>query len=139
MNKKHVIRTTILLFIASALTSIVSFARESVFANYFGVSSEADAYIIAIQLPVIIFAVISTALTTVVIPLYSEKYYKDGKAQADGFFSNLLTLVLVGSSPFAIMGIIFADAIIYIFAPGLSVATHSLAASLIRITFPAIV
>lgn len=138
-EKKRIVQTTVFLFIVSIFTSLVSFIKEAIFANYFGVSSSADAYVISIQLPVILFAVVSTAIKTVVVPIYSDTLYSEGKKTADRFYSNLSNLTLVISTIFTLVGIILAEYIIYAFAPGLSLETHDLATTLIRITLPVVV
>jgi putative peptidoglycan lipid II flippase len=139
MNKNRVVGITILLFIVSALTSIIGFCKEAVFANFYGISLQADAFVVSIQVPVILFAMVASAIRTIIIPLYSEKYYKDGKQEADIFFSNLSSMVFFISGIFAVGGIIFADAIIYAFAPGLNIKTHSLATTFLRIIFPMVI
>ncbi|MCG2759821.1 MAG: hypothetical protein L6407_01230, partial [Candidatus Delongbacteria bacterium] len=138
-EKKRVINATAFLFIASALTSVVSFVKESVFANFFGVSYEVDAYTISLQIPVILFAAVSVAIQSVVIPIYSDVYYNQGKEQANSFSSNFIGFLFLATGLFTITTIAFADYIIYLFAPGFDDAAHVLSVKLIRIALPIVV
>ena len=59
--------------------NLLSFVKEATIANYFGVSAEVDAYAIAIQIPVLLFSFISVAVQSVVIPIFSDIYYKQSE------------------------------------------------------------
>lgn len=138
-DNNRLIKTTIYLFFFSAITSLVSFGKEVVFASYFGVSADADAFVIASQVPIILFSVISVAINTVLIPIYSKKIYNEGVEKADFFLTNLINIVFIFSCVFSIIGIVIAEYIIYLFAPGLSNETHCLATSLLRIILPSVI
>ncbi len=116
---------------------ILSFAKEAIIANYYGVSSATDAYSIAIQVPVLLFAFISVAIRSVVIPIYSDIYYKESQEKANVYANRFLSVTILISFLGIILGEIFAGGLIYIFAPGFSPQTHELAVDLLRLTFPA--
>ncbi|MEY8390534.1 murein biosynthesis integral membrane protein MurJ [Lachnospiraceae bacterium] len=137
MNQgKWFIKQGIILSLLSIAVAIFSFVKEAVFANYFGTSSAADAYTIAIQIPEILFAVVWNAINAIVIPLYTEKYYKEGKKEASYFISNLVMLFSLGAIVLLVFEEIFADEIIFLFSPGLTGETHDLAVSLMRCILP---
>ena len=69
----------------TVFSQLVAFVRESVFAYYYGVGYETDAYIMASQIPIILFAVVGTAINTVLLPIYTEQKEKCGKDGANGF------------------------------------------------------
>lgn len=118
---------------------ILSFVKEASIANYYGVSFVVDAYTIAIQVPVTIFSFVACALRAVVIPLYSDLYYKQGLKKANKFADNLTTFTLLISLLFVIICEIGSDLIITLFAPGFNAETHHLARYLLMITVPTMV
>jgi putative peptidoglycan lipid II flippase len=138
-NLKKYISSAAAVLLVTILGNLLSFVKEAVFAAWFGVSIQADAYIVAIQIPVVLFAIFAVAINTVVIPLYSEKLYKEDETQANIFANNLLTIIIIGSILFSFMGIVFADYIVYLFAPGFDITSHNLAVNLVRIIFPSVV
>lgn len=138
MSKKNLAKTTIWFTIIMCIGYIVSFAKEAVVANYFGVSKEVDAYTIALQVPVVLFSFVAVAIQSVVVPIYSDLLYNKSQEDANKFASNLLFNVLLFASGFFLLGEIFASGIIYVFAPGFEKETHDLATELLRITMPTI-
>ncbi len=126
----------ILLTVVAIMVSILSFFKETIFANYFGTTATSDAYAIAIQVPEVIFAFIWEAIATVFIPIYTDKLHNEGKAASKKFFSNILTIVCLISIVFIVLGEFLASAVVYLFAPGLSAETHALTVSLMRWIFP---
>lgn len=123
-------------FIFSIISSLLSFIKEALFANYFGVSWTTDAFAIASQIPDILYSVVSVAIGTTIIPLYSEVFFRKNKKEADNFVSKYFTFIVFFSLIFVILGEMLTDQIVVLFAPGLDAKTHSLAVELLRITFP---
>lgn len=118
---------------------VLSFMKEAVIANYYGISASVDAYTIAIQVPVTLFAFISVAIQSIVVPLYSDLLYKTGYQEADKFINNLLTIVLLLTVSVIVIGELSAGIFISVFAPGFDPPTHDLAKSLLQVTWPSIV
>ncbi len=138
MSTENLAKTTIWVTIVMCFGYLVSFAKEAVVANYFGVSQDVDAYTIALQVPVILFSFVAVAIQSVVVPLYSDLLYNKSRSDADLFASNLLNAVLLFACLFFILGEIFASGLIYLFAPGFNSNVHDLATNLLRITLPTI-
>ena len=136
---RGIVKSAMMLSIVSAFGLIFSFIKEAVIAGFFGTSAGTDAYTIAIQIPVILFAVVSTAIQTVVVPLYSKALYGEGKKDADNFASNFTTIVTIITITAVIICEIFTDQIVYLFAPGLNHEIHDLAVQLSRIVLPTMI
>lgn len=138
MSKNNLAKTTVWFTIVMCIGYVVSFVKEAVVANYFGVSKEVDAYTVALQVPVILFSFVAVAIQSVVVPLYSDLLYNKGIEESNRFASNLLLTVLLFASVFLLFGEVFAGGLIYLFAPGFIDETHILATNLLRITLPTI-
>ncbi len=117
---------------------LLSFAKEAVIAGYYGVSSDVDAYTIAIQIPVLLFSFVSVAIRSVVIPIYSDILYKKDEESANDYLSRLLFMVAAISIVIILLCEIFSSGLIYIFAPGFNEQTHIQSTKLLQITLPAI-
>ena len=118
---------------------ILAFAKESFIANYFGISNHVDAYNIAIQIPVIVFSFVAVAIKSVIIPLYSDLYFNKGQSEANHFASSFITLNIFIAVAFFLVGELFADLIIKLFAPGFDKETHDIAVNLLRLTLPTMI
>ena len=125
--------------IVMVLGYLLSFAKEAIIANYYGVSEDVDAYTIAIQIPVLLFAFISVAIRSVIIPIYSDILFKQNKLVADEYVSRLITIIAVVAIVAIFIGELFSSQLIYLFAPGFNEYTHVLSTKLLRLTFPIII
>ena len=118
---------------------ILSFSKESLLATLFGITQEMDAYTIAIQIPITLFALVAVSIRSFVIPIYSNCLYNEGNHSANRFISNLCGILFIIIFVFILLGEIFADYIIHCFAPGFSAETHKITVDLFRITLPSII
>lgn len=135
---KNLAYTSLLVTIVMVLGYFLSFAKEATVANYYGVSSLVDAYTIALTIPVTLFALVSVAIQSVVIPIYSDILYKSNKEEANRYINGLISVVAIIS--LVLIGIfeLAAGPLVSIFAPGFDSETHSVAVNLLRICLPVI-
>lgn len=118
---------------------LISFVREAVFAAYYGVSVSADAYVIAAQVPVTLFAVVGVSLTTTVLPIYTKKIKAEGNKEANSFINNMISIFTIISILFVVIGALFAPEIVNIFAPSFSQSAKLLTIKLTRVIFPIVI
>lgn len=135
---KNIVRTSVWVTLILCIGYAVSFLKESVIANYFGVSADVDAYTIAIQIPVILFSFVAVALRSIVVPIYTDIKQNQGEEHSKEYINVLigvlgfLTLLLV------VVVFIFSKYVIMIFAPGFTPETNHIASNLLRILCPTI-
>ena len=117
MSKKT--KTTALVLMLIILTSkITGFFRDIVLAQTFGAGEITDAYLTALNIPVVLFDGISAALGTTFIPIYFKIKSSKGQEEVNKFTSNILNIVILVSLVFVLLGVIFAQYIVKIFAVG---------------------
>ena len=117
MSKKT--KTTALVLMLIILTSkITGFFRDIVLAQTFGAGEITDAYLTALNIPVVLFDGISAALGTTFIPIYFKIKSSKGQEKVNKFTSNILNIVIIISLIFVLLGVIFAPYIVKIFAVG---------------------
>ncbi len=132
-------KTMLLVSIASFITLLFSFFRETVMASYYGSTAITDAYNIAIQLPVILFSTLAAAISKVVIPFYAKKNASNGIEAANRYTSNFITIYTSICVFIVVLCIVFSEIIIRITAPGLSQDQVLLASNIFRIVVPTVV
>ena len=112
-------KTTALVLMLIILTSkITGFFRDIVLAQTFGAGEITDAYLTALNIPVVLFDGISAALGTTFIPIYFKIKSSKGQEEVNKFTSNILNIVILISLVFVLLGVIFAPYIVKIFAVG---------------------
>lgn len=139
MAESKVERAMVNVTLVSVITLIISFLKESIFAYYFGASYITDAYVAAVQLPTVIFSLVSTAISNVVLPFYSKKYNRCGKAEAEAYAANMITAVSIFSLAIVVLIEIFANPIITIIYPGMTTEALELTIILFRLVLPTVV
>lgn len=138
-NRASMAKSAVAMSIISVITLSISFFKESVFAFYFGASATTDAYTIAIQIPVIIFSLVSTAIGNVVLPYYMRELTEKGNRKASLYISNVMTLIATLSIFIIIILEVFSNEVILIFAPGLNDTYAQLASHIFRLILPTII
>lgn len=136
MKNNRYIKQGILLTLTSLLVAIFSFVKEAVFAEFYGVSAAADAFTVAVVIPEILFAVVWEGINASVIPIYTDKFYKEGKKVADSFIASVLVLIFGGTIVLLLLMEGVAEGLVYVFSPGLQPETHELAVQLTRFVLP---
>ena len=137
--KKNIIRTLSTVFILTAISKVLGFLRDIVFANIYGLGPEATAYQAALKIPTqIVDIVLSSAIVSCFIPIFNEVLQKNGKDEANKFANNFINAVSIIASFIAIIGIIFAPYVVKVFT-SFTPSTYELTVNLIRITFPMII
>lgn len=138
MSSSKLAKSSIVVSVILAIGYLISFLKESIIANYFGVSANVDAYTIAITIPVVLFSIVTVSIRSVLVPIYSDLLYNKTKELADGFISNILCCACVVIFVFIVAMEFGAGYLTWFFAPGFDRETHELSTSLLRITLPSI-
>lgn len=100
------------------ISKILGFGREMTLASAYGTSMYTDAFLVAANIPMVVFATIGAALSTTFIPLYFENEKLGGEQQANKYTNNIISIFVILSMIITIIGIIFAEPIVRVFAIG---------------------
>jgi putative peptidoglycan lipid II flippase len=123
--------------VLASLSKIAGFIREMAVAGAFGAGLETDAYRVAQGVPSLFFAVVGTALATVLVPTITNLLQESGKDRAFAFVRKISTIAaLAAGSMVILLGFLFAPVVVQVMAPGFSEEAFSLSVSLTRILIP---
>ncbi len=134
-----VAKATIGLMIATIIAKVLGFGRELVLASSYGASMYSDVYLTAMNIPVVIFATIGGALGTTFIPMYFEVNNNLGEKKALSYTNNVFNIVIIMCIVLAILGFIFTEQLVKVFAIGFEGKTLKIAIDFTRITIIGIV
>ena len=132
-------KATLGLMIATIIAKVLGFTRELVLASSYGASMYSDAYLTAMNIPLVIFTIIGTTLGTVLIPMYFEINSGIGEDEALKFINNVFNIVILLCILLTIVGFIFTEQLVTVFAIGFEGKTLKIAIDFTRITIIGIV
>lgn len=134
-----VAKSTVVLMIATMLAKILGFVREQVLSYAYGLSMYTDVYITSMTIPTVVFAGIGVAISTTFIPIYCDIDSKHGDEEAIKFSNNMLMIVGMICLALAVLGGIFTEPLVKIFAVGFEGEKLKLAVEFTRIMIISIV
>lgn len=111
-----VAKTTIGLMIVTMLSKVLGFGRELVLTYFYGATDISDVYITSNSIPTILFSSIGAAIATTFIPLFYEIDKNNGRDKSIKFTNNVLNIVIVIVCILAVIGYIFSEPLIKLFA-----------------------
>lgn len=127
------------LMVVTILAKVIGFAREQVLSFAYGASMYTDIYVMAMNIPNVIFAAIGAALSTTFIPIYCDISENKGEKEAKKFINNILTIVFILCVIIAILCLVFTKPLLKVFAFGFRGETLSIAIDFTRILIGSIV
>ena len=111
-------KATLWVMMATIISKVLGFFREIVLANFYGTKGYADVFLLTLNIPGLIIAVIGSAVATIYVPIYFETKEKLGENESIKFTNNMLNLSLIISIVIAILGLLFTEQFVNIFAGG---------------------
>ncbi|MGI6423719.1 MAG: murein biosynthesis integral membrane protein MurJ [Tepidanaerobacteraceae bacterium] len=127
-------KTALLLMVITVISKILGFVREISLSYFYGASNTTDAYLISQTIPIVIFALIGTGISTGYVPLYSKIQEKHGVKEGIRYTNNLISILLTICTCIVILGILFTGQIVKLFASGFEHDTLILAVQFTRIS-----
>ena len=111
-------KATVGLMMATMLAKVLGFGRELVLASAYGASIYSDAYLTAMNIPLVVLTVIGSAIATVFVPIYNEVEYKVGVKESLKFTNNVLNIIIIFCILLTVLGLTFTEDIVKVFAMG---------------------
>ncbi|RKD21939.1 putative peptidoglycan lipid II flippase [Caminicella sporogenes DSM 14501] len=127
-------KTAIFLMILTIFSKIFGFTRDVTLSYFYGASNISDAYLISITIPMVIFSFIGTGIITGYIPMYSKIENSNGVEEANKYTNNLVNILIVICTVIIILGLLFTNQIVKVFASGFEGETLILAVQFTRIS-----
>ncbi|WP_195335640.1 murein biosynthesis integral membrane protein MurJ [Paraclostridium bifermentans] len=127
------------LMVVTMLSKVLGFGREIILGYFYGTSAYSDVYIVSMNIPLVIFASIGVALGTTFIPLYQEILNSKGEERALKFSNNVMSIVVILSIILGVLGFIFAEPLVKLFAMHYTGEKLELAVKFVRIMIGGVV
>ena len=111
-------KIVIIVMIITLFARFFGLLREILMARYYGTSIYTDAYIIANNIPTVVFDTLGQALLTSFIPMYSKICHEENKERANLFTIRLIIYLMIICVILTIVGEVFTKQIVVVFASG---------------------
>ncbi len=118
---------------------ILGFVRDTLFAQYYGVNASVDAFLVAFKIPNFMRNLFAEGcFSQAFVPTLAEYKTVRSTDEVKLFIAHVAGALGLFLLFFTIVGIIFAPAIVTLFAPGYAFGTprHQWATEMLRVTFP---
>lgn len=127
-------KTVVILMLLTVISKLLGFGRDIILSYFYGASNISDVYLISLTIPTILFAVIGKGISAGYIPLYTRIENKESTETANQFTNNVVNLVIVICTVIFIVGLVFTESIVKLFASGFEGETLQLTINFTRIT-----
>ncbi|MGM0846574.1 MAG: murein biosynthesis integral membrane protein MurJ [Bacillota bacterium] len=131
-------KTVILLMVLTLFSKVFGFLRDITLSYFYGASEISDAFVISLTIPTVIFGIIATGISTGYIPIYSKIQENEGSERGRYFTNNLINILVVLSTSFIVVSLIFTEPLVKVFASGFEGETLRLAVLFTRLSIAGI-
>lgn len=122
------------MMLLSIIIKFIGFLRSSVLAYYYGSGYVSDAYNIAFDIPILLFAFLGNAIVTAYVPMYTQIEKSEGEKEALKYSNTIITVFSIISVVIILAITVFAEPFIRILAVGFDEKTMNLAVEFTRIS-----
>lgn len=137
MSKKQLLKKTALISASTLLSRLLGIVRETLTMRYLGATALADAFLTAFKIPnTLRKAFAEGALSAAVVPVLAARVHENGKQSINGLMALLFIVFESIVFVLCIIGIIWAEDVIHLIAPGFCAETTIVTAQLLRIVMP---
>lgn len=121
------------------LGKILGLWRDRLLAIYYGTGMEANAFYTASRIPRVFFdAIFAAAIASCFIPVFAKYTQDQGEDSANHFAGNFISVVGGLTLLLSVVGMVYPDPLVLLFASGYDEGTRALAISLTRMLFPTV-
>lgn len=126
-------KTAVLLMVIAVLSKASGFLRDITLSFFYGATSSSDAYIVSTTITSVLFSLIIAGISTAYIPMYKQIEHNVDRKSAIGFTNNLINIVLIVTTGVIVVGLVFSNVLVKLFALGFDDETLKVAVLFTRI------
>jgi putative peptidoglycan lipid II flippase len=138
-QKRKIAKAAGLMSVATLISRVLGFARDMIFAIFFGATGLSDTFFAAFRIPNLLRELFAEgSMSAAFIPVLTEYHQKHGEEEAKRLVSITFTFIVIVVGVICLLGIFFAPAIVTFIAPGFLKFPEKFALTVLltRIMFP---
>lgn len=131
------VKTVSFIMLITLFGKILGLVREQLLAANYATGMEAAAFLLASRIPRTFFDVIfASAISASFIPIFVEYLQKKGKQEAYALANRFITMIATVTIIMMLLGMLLAEPLTWLIAPGYDMETAELCVELLRMLFP---
>ncbi|MBR4232134.1 MAG: murein biosynthesis integral membrane protein MurJ [Oscillospiraceae bacterium] len=136
---KKSVKAISLVMALTLIGKLLGLLRDRLLTVNYGSGMATNAFLTASRIPRVFFdAVFASAIAASFIPVFNELAVKKGRREADGFAGNFISVMALITLALTVLGTLFAEPLVSLFADGYDAETTALCVRLTRIMFPTV-
>src|SRR5699024_11180837 len=128
-------KTVVIIMIITILSQITGFTRDLILAYFYGTTSVSDVYLISITITGVFFGLIAKGISTSFVPIFTDLDSRKGNDKSGLFNTNLINFLIIIRKFLVILGLVFRENFVKVFAIGFKGETLDKAIYFTRVTF----
>ncbi|MCL4428812.1 MAG: murein biosynthesis integral membrane protein MurJ [Deltaproteobacteria bacterium] len=120
MDKKNIAKASLGISFLTFLGSIAGFIRQIIITYYFGATNKTDAFFAALLIPTLAISLFGGAVSTIIIPFFTDNLFNRDKEEAMKFASSILNFSFIINLVLILFIAVFMKRIVSLEVPGFS-------------------
>ena len=135
LRRQSVAQAAVLLSIVTLLSKFIGLARDAIVAHNWGATGLTDAFLIGMMVPSVLLGIVSTGLSTLIVPWYIA-HCKQDPARARELVNQVTFVWGIAFLAMSVLVIAFAPQLVHLFAPSFTDFRYDLAVKVTRLLVP---
>ncbi len=135
LRRQSVAQAAVFLSVVTLLSKFVGFARDAIVAHNWGATGLTDAFLIGMMVPSVLLGIVSTGLSTIIVPWYIA-HRKEDPARARELVNQVTFVWGIAFLAASLLVVAFAPQLVHLFAPSFTDFRYDVAVKVTRLLVP---
>jgi len=135
LRRQSVAQAAVFLSIVTLLSKFIGFARDAIVAHNWGATGITDAFLIGMMVPSVLLGIVSTGLSTLIVPWYIA-HRKNDPARARELVNQVTFVWGMAFLAMSVIVLTCAPQLVHLFAPSFTGSRYDLAVKVTRLLVP---
>jgi putative peptidoglycan lipid II flippase len=135
LRRQSVAQAAVFLSIVTLLSKFIGFARDAIVAHNWGATGITDAFLIGMMVPSVLLGIVSTGLSTLIVPWYIA-HRKNDPARARELVNQVTFVWGMAFLAMSVIVLACAPQLVHLFAPSFTGSRYDLAVKVTRLLVP---
>ena len=135
LRRQSVAQAAVFLSVVTLFSKFVGFARDAIVAHNWGATGLTDAFLIGMMVPSVLLGIVSTGLSTIIVPWYIA-HRKEDPARARELVNQVTFVWGMAFLAASLLVVAFAPQLVHLFAPSFTDFRYDVAVKVTRLLVP---
>jgi putative peptidoglycan lipid II flippase len=135
LRRQSVAQAAVFLSVVTLFSKFIGFARDAIVARNWGATGLTDAFLIGMMVPSVLLGIVSTGLSTIIVPWYIA-HRKEDPVRARELVNQVTSVWGMAFLAASLLVIAFAPQLVHLFAPSFTDFRYDVAVKVTRLLVP---